>query len=436
MATLSVGLSQVDITPPLGTELCGFGPYLERRSEKVLEPLSARTCLFKLGRTTLALVSLDLVGIRLAHTRAIRKRVTRSTGIPGKNVMLCCTHSHSGPATGAYRAWGEPNPAYLRKLPGLVARGIIEANERFRPATLSYAEATLKGLAVNRVSDPKYVDDRLVVLRIDSDSETVAFLAHSSIHPVVLASESRNLCGDFVGLAINAVARDFPGSVGLYVQGACGDINVADACRPLPEAMKALQRHSRALAGAIRRALNKATPLRVDRLKATLRAITLPQVRTPAAEAFMMYAEGARMAGVNDQRIRRWGRFLRDAYAEIFRKIKRGDRPGLRTELQGFAIGRLLILAQPSELYFTFYERLRRTLRGRKLIFAGYTNDTVGYVPDRKAFEITSVVTPPFGTYAPYMVPIIRCDYRFREDVGDVLFDRVVGLSKTLTRKG
>jgi len=435
MTTLEVGRSQIDITPPLGTELCGFGPYLERKSNKVLEPLYARTCIFKLGRTRLALVELDLVAIRRCQTAEIRKRVTRATGIPARNVMICCIHTHSGPATGAYVAWGKPNEAYLKQLIPLIADGITEADRAYRPARLLFGETTLRGLAVNRVADPRHVDRRLVVVRIDADGETIGFVAHSSIHPVVLGSTSPYICGDFVGLAVNAVAKDFPGSVGLYLQGACGDINVADACLPLPEAMKALDRHSRAFAAAIRRALRTVKPLRVGRLRSALRTITLPQVRTPVAEALLMLNEAKRMAGCKDcpDRVRRRGRFLRDAYLSIFEKIERGDRPGLRTEIQGFAIGDLLLLAHPSELYFTFYEQLRRKLRTRKLIFAGYTNDTVGYVPDRRAYQVKGPAKPGFGSYAPYTVPIIRGDYRFKENVGEVLLRHVLNLSKSLT---
>jgi len=434
VSQLKAGFSQVDITPPLGVELCGYGPYAQRKAEEVLEKLYARTCVLRLGGTRLALVELDIIGIRREMTADIRRRVTAATGIPAKNVMLCCTHTHSGPATVPYIGWGEPDPKYLRRLPGLVAKGIEKAAADVRPAQVRYGESQITGMSFNRVSDRRHVDKRLVVLRIDVEGETAGFLAHTSIHPVALGPSSHYICGDFAGLAINAVAEEFPGAVGLFVQGACGDINVNENCLPMPEGLAALRKHADLFAGAVRRALKKARPLRVDRLAARLKAITLPQVPTDVSEAVLMFYAGQIMASrvQSPDIVHRRGLFFQDAYRAVMEKIRRGDRPGLKTEIQKFAVGGLLVLAQPSELYFTFYEKLRRGLRGRKVIFAGYTNDSVGYIPPASAFEVERLPAPGFSQYAPFFSPIMFGEYRYRKDVGDVLVARELALAESL----
>ena len=198
-----------------------------------------------------------------------------------------------------------------------------------------------------------------------------------------------------------------------------------------PEAIEAVERHAESLARSIRAALGRARRLSVDRLRAILRPITLPQVPTSPAEALMMFNEGSRMANCAEcpRRLRRQGRFIRDAYLAVFEKIRRGDRPGRKTEIQGFAIGRLLLLAQPAELYHALYERLRRRIRNKQLILAGYSNDSVGYVPDRRSYRIDRLPLSGYASYAPYYVPIIKGEYRFRDDVGDVLFGELVRLS-------
>ena len=435
MSTLKVGLSRVDITPPVGTELCGFGPYLERRSQSVLHRLAARACVFQLGRTRLALVGLDLVSVTRAITAAVRRGVRRATGIPEKNVMLCCTHTHSGPNTAGYIAWGQPNPAYLKRLPGRIVRAVRKADRALRPSTLSLGEGRIRGISVNRVGAPKNVDHRLAVLRIESAGRLAGFIAHCSVHPVVLGQASRVISGDFVGLGVELAAEPHPGCLGLFAQGACGDINAADTnCGP-PQSLPAVRRHAEALAASIRRALQQARPLAVPRLKAIRRSITLPQVPTTRAEVLMMFNEGARMADCRDcpERIRRQGRFIRDAYATIFKKLKRGDRPGRRTEIQGFALGDLLLLAQPSELYNGFYTAFRRRLRGKRLILAGYANDAVGYIPEPAGYRVDRLPLPGYQYYAPYVVPVIMGDYRFREDAGAVLLDKLAGLARGLS---
>jgi len=420
----------------MGTELCGFGPYLERKSEAVLENLYARTCIFKLGRTRLALVELDLVGILRPMTVEIRQRVARKTGIPAKNVMLCTTHTHSGPNTIAGVAWGEPNREYLRKLPGLVARGVVEADRDYRPARLSYANVHVKGLSYNRVVKGGRVDKRLAVIRIDVGDRLAGFIAHTSAHPVVLCASSRYICGDFVGVAVNAVARDFPGSVGFFIQGACGDINVLDPHRPVEEALGILRRRARVLADRIRDGLDRARPGRVNRLKSVSRSITLPQVR-PGDWQVVLVNELTRLMidseGCSTD-VRNWGRFLREANNAIIRKLKRGDKAGLRTEIQGFALGEVLILAHPSELFFTFYDQMRKQLKNRKFLLAGYANDLVGYIPDRTSYDITALPSDkPFGYYAPYIVPLILQTYPFRPDAGSYLVGKLLDAAAALT---
>ena len=39
---MNAGFGKVEITPRVGVELCGFGPYLNRHSTRVVEPLYAR----------------------------------------------------------------------------------------------------------------------------------------------------------------------------------------------------------------------------------------------------------------------------------------------------------------------------------------------------------------------------------------------------------
>ena len=38
---LRAGAAKVNITPPMGVEMCGYGPYLKRQCTEVLDPLYA-----------------------------------------------------------------------------------------------------------------------------------------------------------------------------------------------------------------------------------------------------------------------------------------------------------------------------------------------------------------------------------------------------------
>ena len=48
---MRAGFGKSDLTPPLGTELTGYGYYLNRRAESLRDPLYAR-CVFAQRKTT------------------------------------------------------------------------------------------------------------------------------------------------------------------------------------------------------------------------------------------------------------------------------------------------------------------------------------------------------------------------------------------------
>ena len=68
---LKIGFGRADITPRVGVELCGFGPFLQRRSVAVRDRLWARAAAFEAGGRRAVLVSCDLIGVTEAITAAV-----------------------------------------------------------------------------------------------------------------------------------------------------------------------------------------------------------------------------------------------------------------------------------------------------------------------------------------------------------------------------
>src|SRR5579884_577080 len=77
------GAATVDITPPVGRPMGGYGRRTEV-SRGVNDPLLARTLVLAQGDTEIALVVCDLLGVGTDLVGAIREAVERSAGIdPG-----------------------------------------------------------------------------------------------------------------------------------------------------------------------------------------------------------------------------------------------------------------------------------------------------------------------------------------------------------------
>ena len=114
---MQIGFSKNDITPRVGVELCGFGPFLNRHSIAVRDRLWARAMAVEEGGTTLILASCDLVGVLQCMTARVRAIVPDATGVPPEHIMISCTHTHSGPNTAKTIGWGAEDEPYRAVLP-------------------------------------------------------------------------------------------------------------------------------------------------------------------------------------------------------------------------------------------------------------------------------------------------------------------------------
>src|SRR5712691_4614065 len=93
---LRAGAAKVDITPPIGFPMWGYGARHDAPSLGVLDPLRARALVLAAGPERIALVSLDLGRAPTRQTTAaIRARVKAAAGV--EHVFLVASHTHHGP---------------------------------------------------------------------------------------------------------------------------------------------------------------------------------------------------------------------------------------------------------------------------------------------------------------------------------------------------
>ncbi len=93
---MKAGFARIDITPPLGSVLIGY--YDPRYADGIITPLEANAVAFSDGENTVAMVALDLLGVRQDTWDDIRYEISKKTGLPYEAIILCCTHTHTGPA--------------------------------------------------------------------------------------------------------------------------------------------------------------------------------------------------------------------------------------------------------------------------------------------------------------------------------------------------
>lgn len=95
---IKIGWGKRDTTPSGRVMLAG--QMGNRLSEGVLDPLSTTALALDNGSSRAILISIDLVGLPGGLFAAVRKEITRCTGLAGEEIMGSVTHTHTAPQCG------------------------------------------------------------------------------------------------------------------------------------------------------------------------------------------------------------------------------------------------------------------------------------------------------------------------------------------------
>jgi hypothetical protein len=416
---MKTGFSKRDITPPVGCELAGFGHFLGRCSTKVLEPLCATAMAVEDDGSAAVVISCDLLLLTAAQVAQIRAWVEDALGLGPDRVMVCCTHTHSGPATGGFYSLGVPHQPYVENLPWRIAQAGIEAYRRMREASIHHAEVPCVDIPYNRVMNarpdrevveqqgwaaqlPGPVDETAHVVKFVAEDDMLGFFSYYSAHPVVCCDQNHIIQGDFVGLATNKVQRVHPGSVGAFLQGACGDINPGYCGNDQETSIRDLKVFSDRYAEVIESGLAQAEQVE-DRGVATARKVArIPQTPPDRAEL--------------EREIRQIQEWLCSQEAEQNQAAKNGqvaDLIGMRkvlelldvtpepirdVDLMAIRFGGITLVSNPFELYNGIKNQVQAHMYGRRVLVVGYANDYIGYAPVAADYENK-------GSYGAYQVP-------------------------------
>jgi neutral ceramidase len=229
---LKAGVSLVDISPGRGHELAGY-PHCPRYNTGIHDPLYAGCIFLDDGRTKLALITLDLLFYSKKFVNQSRKRIAALTGIPAKNVMFCCSHTHSGP-WGAGRldlealeqGRGVDFP-YVAGLQDKLDQLVLEACNHPFDAKAGLGKGFCgkeHGIGGNRRDPDGPADPEVCVLGIqDFQGNWRGCLVVYALHPTVIHGESTKVSADYPGYLRRYLLFAHPGMVTLFAQGTSGD---------------------------------------------------------------------------------------------------------------------------------------------------------------------------------------------------------------------
>ncbi len=148
---IKVGFGAIDITPPLGCALSGY--FEPRISEKIHDRLFAHAMVVDDGRERICLISCDLISITKSIVSQSRKLLKEKASIPEDNVIICATHTHTGPYLSPSTLPGKENIVnneWLTMLPSYISSAAIQAVNTLTPTKVTWAKGCEKNVSFNR----------------------------------------------------------------------------------------------------------------------------------------------------------------------------------------------------------------------------------------------------------------------------------------------
>ncbi|HGJ66419.1 TPA: hypothetical protein ENS27_13735 [bacterium] len=413
MSAIKMGFGASKITPELGAFMAGY--FHERQATAVHDDLFAKAMIFDDGKTIAGILACDIICLSADEVAKVRDVISKKTGINGNNIMVCCTHTHTGPQTRNFRM---PEGArvtlkWLDEFPEMASLAVIKAISDFETCTISEGVSYEDRIAFNRryhmkdgttQTNPGYQNPNIIEPAgpIDPEVGILSFTDEKGKLKSLYVNYTCHL--DCVGGT--ELSADYPGHMTvrlrerlndkpfvIFTNGACGDINHINFKSPYH---RQGHEHSRwmgeTLAGDICEALKNMKPIASENIGVASEIIPLPMRQDINKEP-----ETA--------------------------------------EIQAIRVGDIGFVGIPAEYFVELQLDIKKRSPFKRTFVSELANGWVGYIPTKKAFDENIKDVP-----ADTMKQFDHKGYEVRSalsrgflpGVGEVMADKAVELLEKL----
>jgi len=380
MKQLLVGVGQEIITPPMGMLLMGYSPM--RPALGVHDDLHVTAFAFETDGVQALLLSADLCNIKEPDGE-VRRLIAQGVGVPEGNIIVSCTHTHSGPST-----YKEDGFLYEMFVPKAI-RAAAAALANRKPALMGIGQ-TYSDVAVNRrvIREDGSIgfgqnphgswDPTMTVVSFrEPDGTPIGNIIQYGCHNTG-SGKNDDVTRDWCGVAIDRL-QAIAGGTTAFINGCGGD------CGPrlsngetTGNLQMAMELGGKAAIDAVRawRAIRtwEAAPLKVLRGDIEL---PLQDVGTPE----QVLAQAAAMG--DPEQMKGLVRTSYDRLIERAQYLQEGNIPPKSSSITCtlIALGNLAIMPLPFEPFSMITLRIQDASPFPYTLVPGYSNGSLSYFP-------------------------------------------------------
>ncbi|MCI0335881.1 MAG: hypothetical protein L0228_21955 [Planctomycetes bacterium] len=415
---LRAGVAVVDVTPPIPFRMSGY--FMERLSTATKDPLHAKAIVFQQGDESAAFVFCDMVGISFTIAGEARAKASEATGIPVDHIAISATHSHTGPLyygalceffhrRNVAKLGGDPHDpkAYREDLVNKIVAAVVDAKAALQPVELKSGYAIEGRLPFNRrfhmkngsvqfnpgqqnpnivrVAGPVDPQVGIIALAPPGADQLSAAIVSFAMHLDTVGGTKYS--ADYPKFVEDELRKSFgPDFTLLFGAGTCGDINHIDVTK--------LDRRDTATIGQM---LGETVEKAMQDGELSADGEASLAVRSTKVDApLQSYSEGEiSQARKNLELVgTRELPFLGQVEAYKIVDIQRRPGKSIPLEVQAFRLNQeTAIVTLPAEIFVEIGLAIKAASPFKTTLVIELTNDSLGYIPTKKAFAEGSYET-------------------------------------------
>jgi neutral ceramidase len=400
-STLLIGIAEVNYTPEIGLDLDGNYRGTDYASRGIHDSLYARAVVFANEKgEKAALLTIDICHLTREPVKMMRAYIASKTDIIAENIMICATHTHSGPKS-------EVNAPKTKEFLIKAANAVILANQNLKPTALFIGRSKEDRISHNRrlkcidgtthmcweKLPPGFViepwgpkDPEVITMSFEQQGKPTGVLVNFGCHATTLTGNNWLYSADYPGYLAEAIKKvKGKNYMSLFFNGCCGNITQVDYKVGFPDTYQECQRIGYMLGVAALEAMKNeqavsSNIIAVSREMVPIKRITITPEQQEWAKAILEKVEKeglppAQADGIPDAEYAKW-------WFELSKTQDQIDS----LEVQVIRIGDIAFVGLPGEMFAEFGLDIKARSACNNTLVMGLTNDDRNYFPTKISF--------------------------------------------------